>query len=93
VLASAHPSFPFPSPKSYSELDGFWGSGQKLLDGVMVLEHQGSHEDAPPSTALYYAADAQEPEASTATLKLIPYYAWANREPSEMQVWIPYIRT
>ena len=25
--ASAHSSFPFPSSKSYSEMDGFWGSG------------------------------------------------------------------
>ena len=63
-----------------------------LLNGVMVLDHQGSQEDGPPSRSLYYAADAPQPEASPATLKLIPYYAWANREPSEMQVWIPYIR-
>ena len=25
-------------------------------------------------------------------LKLIPYYAWVNREDSSMQVWIPYVR-
>jgi DUF1680 family protein len=64
-----------------------------LLEGVVVLEHQGSQEEAPPSTSLYFAADTPQPEASPATLKLIPYYSWANREPSEMQVWIPYIRT
>lgn len=64
-----------------------------LLDGVMVLEHQGSQEEAPPSTALYFAASTPPAETSPATLKLIPYYAWANREPSEMQVWIPYIRS
>ena len=63
-----------------------------LLDGVTVLEHQGSHEDMPPSSSLYFAADTPQPAAGPATLKLIPYYSWANREPSEMQVWIPYIR-
>jgi uncharacterized protein len=26
-------------------------------------------------------------------LHLIPYYAWANRAPAGMQVWIPYIQT
>jgi DUF1680 family protein len=63
-----------------------------LLDGVMTLEHQGAHEDQPPSSSLYFAANTPEPETQAASLKLIPYYAWANREPSEMQVWIPYIR-
>ncbi|HEV2499028.1 MAG TPA: beta-L-arabinofuranosidase domain-containing protein [Terriglobia bacterium] len=63
-----------------------------LLDGVIVLQHQGSHEDGPPSPALYYAASTPQPAFTEATLRLIPYYAWANRAPSEMQVWIPYIR-
>lgn len=64
-----------------------------LLDGVMVLEHQGSHEETPPATALYFAADTPPAEAQPTMLKMIPYYAWANRQPSEMQVWIPYIRS
>ena len=63
-----------------------------LLDGVMLLQHQGSHEDGPPSPALYYAASTPPPAVTEATLRLIPYYAWANRAPSQMQVWIPYIR-
>lgn len=63
-----------------------------LLDGVMVLDHQGSHEDAPPSTALYFPASTPQPDSREANLRLIPYYAWANRQPSEMQVWVPYIR-
>ena len=25
------------------------------------------------------------------TLRLVPYYAWANREPSAMQVWVPVV--
>lgn len=63
-----------------------------MLDGVMVLDHQGGHENAAPSSALYYAASTPEPPVRDANLRLIPYYAWANRAPSEMQVWIPYIR-
>jgi DUF1680 family protein len=64
-----------------------------LLDGVVVLQHEGSHAEIPPSRALYFAAETPQPQTSPANLKLIPYYAWANRAPSEMQVWIPYIRT
>ncbi len=63
-----------------------------LLEGVVVLAHEGSQEQAPPSGSLYYSAETSPPSAIPATLKLIPYYAWANRQPSEMQVWIPYIR-
>ncbi len=64
-----------------------------LLDGVVTLQHEGSHQEAPPSTALYFAANTPQQQPDAATLKLIPYYAWANREPSEMQVWIPERRT
>jgi DUF1680 family protein len=61
-----------------------------LLDGVMVLRAPGLYaaEDAAAGQALYH------PKSFAATkpvsLKLIPYYAFANRAPSEMQVWIPY---
>ena len=62
-----------------------------LLDGVMVLEHPGSIVPTPQDTGLYFAAAGEEKAAaSPTTLRLIPYYAWANRAPSQMQVWIPY---
>jgi uncharacterized protein len=64
-----------------------------LLNGVVTLEQPGSYTAPPASQPLY------EPETATGvvpvqsagptTLKLIPYYAWANREDSAMQVWIP----
>jgi uncharacterized protein len=64
-----------------------------LLNGVVTLEQPGSYTAPPASQPLY------EPETATGvasvqpggptTLKLIPYYAWANREESAMQVWIP----
>ena len=62
-----------------------------LLDGVMVLEHPGSLSHTVQAEGLYFSASKTErlQEAPT-TLKLIPYYAWANRGPAGMQVWIPY---
>jgi hypothetical protein len=61
-----------------------------LLDGVMVLEHAGTISHSSSGTQLYYPAnEAGKVETAPVTLKLIPYYAWANRGPSAMQVWIP----
>ena len=31
-------------------------------------------------------------ELKNTTLKMIPYYAWNNRENSSMIVWIPFIK-
>jgi DUF1680 family protein len=62
-----------------------------LLGGVLVLEHPGAIAQNPTETGLYYsAAESKPPALSPTTLRLIPYYAWANRAPSAMQVWIPY---
>jgi len=62
-----------------------------LLDGVMVLEHPAVINRTPASLGLYFPAnDGPHAEQRPATIKLIPYYAWANRGPAAMQVWIPY---
>ena len=62
-----------------------------LLNGVMVLEHPGSIDAPARELGLYYSADSKiKEERASASVKLIPYYAWANREPAAMQVWIPY---
>jgi DUF1680 family protein len=62
-----------------------------LLGGVVVLEHPGAIAQSAADTGLYYSANASEKVTETpATLRLIPYYAWSNRTPSSMQVWIPY---
>lgn len=64
----------------------------QLLDGVMVLDHPG-YLSSPEVSSLYYPASKEESGQEKATsVKLIPYYAWANRDPSAMQVWIPYER-
>jgi hypothetical protein len=62
-----------------------------LLDGVMTLEHPGTIRRASADPGLYFpASEAVEVKETPTTLKLIPYYAWANRGPAAMQVWIPY---
>ncbi len=62
-----------------------------LLDGVVVLTHEGLLESAEASAALYEPATPSDRNKRHKTsLRLVPYYAWANREPSEMKVWIPY---
>jgi DUF1680 family protein len=63
-----------------------------LLDGVVTIEYPGTIEETPSAAALYSAGPIKRNARST-SLKLIPYYAWANREPSSMQVWIPYIES
>ncbi len=64
-----------------------------LLDGVIVLTHPGAIGPAPSQESLYQASLPGDASARSASLQLIPYYAWANREPTAMQGWIPYQRS
>jgi uncharacterized protein len=61
-----------------------------LLDGVMVLSHPATISKTATDVGLYFPASTPKPPESPTTVKLIPYYAWANRESASMQVWIPY---
>ncbi|HTT64685.1 MAG TPA: glycoside hydrolase family 127 protein [Bryobacteraceae bacterium] len=64
-----------------------------LLGGVLVLKHRGSVVDRPfSSEPLYqpFGVKVDRPGRVVA-LTFIPYYAWANRGPSDMEVWIPYV--
>ena len=63
-----------------------------LLGGIVTLEHPGAYAKVPSSESLYQAGQPSTAKAESTALKLIPYYAWANREDSSMQVWIPYVR-
>jgi DUF1680 family protein len=64
-----------------------------ILDGVMVLEHPGSVSQSATGNALYSpSVDIKAEQPIPTTVKLIPYYVWANRDPAAMQVWIPYSR-
>jgi DUF1680 family protein len=53
-----------------------------LLNGVTVLEMKG--------TSTKRQLNSDELVHTTQTVTAIPYYAWANRGPSDMTVWIPY---
>lgn len=57
-----------------------------LLNGVEVLQVAATRENSDPSDAPLYAP-VHEPDAEPATLTMIPYYAWANREEGQMRVW------
>ncbi|MCC9075031.1 glycoside hydrolase family 127 protein [Litorilinea aerophila] len=62
-----------------------------LLEGVMVVQTQGKLLDPKPwGDALYRPlAESQTPVRSPVALTAVPYYAWANRGPGVMRVWIP----
>ena len=74
---------------------GFSESFEKdLLGGVMVLRHEGAvGKTSPARSSLYFSADAPAGASSKVELKFIPYYAWANRRPTPMQVWTPLQRS
>jgi uncharacterized protein len=66
----------------------------ELLEGVTVVKHGGAvYESASDKGPLYADANGAAPKTRAESLTLIPYYAWANRKPTEMQVWIPYTRS
>jgi len=73
---------------------GFAESFEKdLLGGVMVLRHEGAvSETSAARRSLYFSTDAPAGSSSNLELKFIPYYAWANRRPTPMQVWTPIRR-
>lgn len=62
----------------------------ELLNGVMMLSHPAMLSDISTDTGLYFSASTPKPQETPTTIRLIPYYAWANRDPASMQVWIPY---
>lgn len=61
-----------------------------LLGGVVVL--RGPGELSPPgdrwADCLYRTADTEPRAATPMAATAIPYYAWANRAPGQMQVWL-----
>jgi len=64
----------------------------ELLGGVLVLNHRGSLVDRPFSSEPLYRPFGEHVErpGEVVTLTFIPCYAWANRGPSNMEVWVPY---
>ena len=58
----------------------------------MVLKHKGMATPKVLSEEPLYRTLERVPrsEGKEVNLTFIPYYAWANRLPGEMEVWIPY---
>ena len=59
-----------------------------LLQGVAVLEATLVARNTGDWQGQLYR-EFKQPEATPIAATLIPYYAWANRGPSEMTVWLP----
>jgi DUF1680 family protein len=64
-----------------------------LLGGIVVLKLSGtvSEKFSSPS-ALYRAYTAEASKGRQVELSFIPYYAWANRQGTPMQVWTPVLK-
>jgi DUF1680 family protein len=64
-----------------------------LLGGILTLQAQGSRTiESPAGRPLYERYPAWTPAAEkrkNGTLTFHPYYTFANREPTSMQVWVP----
>lgn len=59
-----------------------------LLGGVLVLKHPGQMPAKPLSEEPLYSRIHGSTIVRPIELTLIPYYAWANRGPAAMEVWI-----
>jgi hypothetical protein len=64
-----------------------------LLGGILTLRHNGIVTTKPlADEPLYQRFDRATRRAGRAVeLTFIPYYAWANRGPAAMEVWVPYV--
>jgi len=60
----------------------------RLLGGVVVLEGPALARPAGDWTGRLYR-ESQPAESKAINLRLIPYFTWQNRGPSEMSVWLP----
>lgn len=65
-----------------------------LLDGVLLLRHTGvSYERSAATNTLYSRFTGTTARTVRVPLTFIPYYAWANRQATSMQVWIPLLKS
>ena len=58
-----------------------------LLGGMVVLHHTGAVYERGRSEKVLYSRYSRETNTRKVPLTFIPYYAWANRQASSMQVW------
>ncbi len=61
-----------------------------LLGGIIVLHHAGAdYGESAERSLLYFRHSNEARKSKPLSLTFIPYYAWANRTPTPMQVWTP----
>jgi hypothetical protein len=72
-------------PKA-AELTAHYDAG--LLGGVAAIEGQVVAKTASDWNGKLYRPLEKSPDQSI-KVRFIPYYAWSNRGPSEMSVWLP----
>lgn len=64
-----------------------------LLGGIVVLKHVGAaYEKASQGGELYRPYTGSTGKDRAVELTMIPYYAWANRASTQMQVWTSVLR-
>jgi uncharacterized protein len=64
-----------------------------LLGGVLTLRHSGSaYAESAGRSALYFRYSSEPPKSRPVSLTFIPYYAWANRVSTPMQIWTPLVK-
>ncbi len=86
--ATDNPGFDFRDASLSLDASFTTESRPELLNGATILRAQG-HVASPARDALYAPADTPtHGESRAVDLTLIPYYAWANREAGQMQVWL-----
>lgn len=81
-----------PLPTLRLPADAAWDASfdADLLGGVTVLRAPAVAErDADGGDRLYRPRTSQSLSRRPTLLSAIPYFAWANREPGPMQVWVP----
>ena len=65
-----------------------------LLGGVLLLHHTGlSYDRNASANALYPKYTGAAERTKKVPLTFIPYYAWANRQATSMQVWTEVARS
>jgi len=64
-----------------------------LLGGIVVLKHEGAaYQNAGDNAQLYSRYSSSPRQSRPVALTFIPYYAWANRLETPMQVWTPILK-
>ena len=58
-----------------------------LLGGMVVLHHTGAVYQRGASEKMLYSHYSRGTKTQKVPLMFIPYYAWANRQATSMQVW------